>query len=89
MLLDVWERLHVLCSQNCEAQQYDFGSVVERAVELGAKRLIICDPGEFPRGMVDGVCESSVVGGGRAWHSFSPSCHSPLLPFSLANFCPQ
>ncbi|EFN52332.1 hypothetical protein CHLNCDRAFT_139139 [Chlorella variabilis] len=45
LLLDVWERLRVLCSQNCEAQRYDFGSVLERAAELGAKRLIICDPG--------------------------------------------
>jgi hypothetical protein len=46
LLGDVWERLRVLCSQNCEAQRYDFGSVLERAAELGAKRLIICDPGE-------------------------------------------
>lgn len=44
LLADVWERLQMLCSQNCEPR-YDFGSVVERAAELGAKRLIICDPG--------------------------------------------
>lgn len=44
LLLDVWERLRVLCSQNSEAK-YDFASVVERTLELGAKRLIICDPG--------------------------------------------
>lgn len=44
LLGDVWERLRVLCSQNCEAQRYDFGSVLERAAELGSKRLIICDP---------------------------------------------
>ncbi|KAL4434835.1 hypothetical protein ABPG77_005362 [Micractinium sp. CCAP 211/92] len=45
VLQDAWERLRVLCSQNCEAQAYDFASVVERAAELGAKRLLICDPG--------------------------------------------
>lgn len=50
LLLDVWERLRVLCSQNCEAQRYDFGSVLERAAELGAKRLIICDPGGWRGG---------------------------------------
>ncbi|KAL4423946.1 hypothetical protein ABPG75_001247 [Micractinium tetrahymenae] len=44
MLQDAWERLRLLCSQNCEAQGYDFASVVERAAELGAKRLLICDP---------------------------------------------
>lgn len=45
MLQDAWERLRLLCSQNCEAQAYDFASVLERAAELGAKRLLICDPG--------------------------------------------
>lgn len=45
VLQDAWERLRLLCSQNCEAQSYDFASVVERAAELGAKRLLICDPG--------------------------------------------
>ena len=35
-------------SFNCLLQEpaYDFGAVLERAAELGAKRLIICDPGE-------------------------------------------
>ena len=45
LLHDVWERLRMLCLHNCEPQRYDFGSVVERVVDLGAKRLIICDPG--------------------------------------------
>lgn len=37
-------------SFNCLLQEpaYDFGAVLERAAELGAKRLIICDPGESP-----------------------------------------
>ena len=59
LLADACERLRVLCSQNCEAQRYDAAVVVERAAELGAKRLLICDPG---------VCGcGGGVGGGVGW----------------------
>ncbi|PRW61222.1 Origin recognition complex subunit 1 [Chlorella sorokiniana] len=44
LLADVWERLRLLASYNQEPA-YDFAAVLERAAELGAKRLIICDPG--------------------------------------------
>ena len=62
LLLDVWERLRALCLHNCEAQRYDFGSVVERVVDLGAKRLIICDPGGWVGGV--GWCEGGWGGRG-------------------------
>lgn len=48
-LADAWERLRLLCSQNCEAQLYNFGDVVCCAAQLGSKRLIVCDAGEGVR----------------------------------------
>jgi hypothetical protein len=45
LLADAWERLRLLCSQNCEAQRYDFGDVLCCAAQLGSKRLVICDAG--------------------------------------------
>lgn len=51
---------------------YDFGAVLERAADLGAKRLIICDPGELPL--------SRPVGAGLpCWHvPEGTACSAPV-----------
>ena len=73
---DVADRLAALCALHGEPEQ-PFSAVLEAAADLGAKRLILCDPGGWRLCWGD-ACRPAPSYSESIWHR-PPSLH-PALP---------
>lgn len=90
VLADAWERLRLVCSHNSEAQRYDFADVLARAADLGAKRLIICDPGAWCwalGGMPAPARQLCWAVDAAAAHVGAPPTHPFLPPLQASAAC--